>query len=237
MRMKFSQKKGVKAVAAFLVFAVAQISVQIGFAEPGGTTAAVPAAQQFIARLRTRGNNPITVNNNAASTGASIVTGATIETGNDQAATIDIGDFTLDIAPNTRLRLDFDDQGKVKVLLIAGCVIVKSRGKTEAEIETADKVVQGKTEKKRGGGIDVCFINGQATVNQNAAANAGAGAGAGAGAAAGAGGGGGGGLSTGAIVAIVAIGGGAAAGTIFALTNDDDTDDTQSNPSPSSPQR
>jgi hypothetical protein len=236
--MKFRQKKGVKAVAAFLVFAVAQISVQIGFAEPNATTAAVPSAQQFIARLRTRGNNPITVNNNAAVTGASIVTGATIETGNDQAATIDIGDFTLDIAPNTRLRLDFDDQGKVKVFLIAGCVIVKSRGKTEAEIETADKVVQGKTEKKRGGGIDVCFINGQATVNQNAAANAGAGAGAGAStAAAGAGGGGGGGLSTGAIVAIVAIGGGVAAGTILAVTNDDETDNTQSNPSPSSPQR
>ncbi len=224
-------------MAAFLVFAVAQISVQIGFAEPNATTAAVPAAQQFIARLRTRGNNPITVNNNAAVTGASIVTGATIETGNDQAATIDIGDFTLDIAPNTRLRLDFDDQGKVKVFLIAGCVIVKSRGKTEAEIETADKVVQGKTEKNRGGGIDVCFINGQATVNQNAAANAGAGAGAGVSpAAAGAGGGGGGGLSTGAIVAIVAIGGGVAAATIFAITNDDDADDTQSNPSPSSPQ-
>lgn len=231
MRMKFSQKKGVKAVAAFLVFAVAQISVQIGFAEPNATTAAVPAAQQFIARLRTRGNNPITVNNNAASTGASLVTGATIETGNDQAATIDIGDFTLDIAPNTKLRLDFDDQGKVKVFLIAGCVIARSKGKTEAEIETSDNVVQGKTEKKKGGGIDVCFINGQATVNQNAAANAGAGAGAAAGA------GGGGGLSTGAIVAIVAIGGGVAAGTILAATNDDETDDTQSNPSPSAPQR
>ena len=234
--MRLRQNKGVKALAAILVFAVAQISVQIGFAEPNGTTAAVPAVQQFIARLRTRGNNPITVNNNAATTGASILTGATIETGNDQAATIDIGDFTLDIAPNTRLRLDFDDQGKVRVFLIAGCVIAKSKGKTEAQVETADNVVQGKTEKQRGGAIDVCFINGQATVNQNAAANAGAGAGAGASAAPAAGGGGGGGLSTGAIIAIVAIAGGAAAGTIIALTNDDD-DDLQSNPSPSAPQR
>ena len=229
--MRFKQKKGIKAVAAFLMFAVAQISVQIGFAEPNATTAAVPAPQQFIARLRTRGNNPITVNSNSASTGASIVTGATIETGNDQSATIDIGDFTLDIAPNTKLRLDFDDQGRVKVFLIAGCAVARSKGKkTQVEFETGDNVVQGKTEKNKGGAIDVCFINGQATVNQSAAANAGAGAGAGAATA----GGGGGGLSTGAIVAIVAIGGGAAAATIFALTNDDDN---QTNPSPSSPGR
>jgi len=225
--MRFKQKKGIKAVAAFLMFAVAQISVQIGFAEPNATTAAVPAPQQFIARLRTRGNNPITVNSNAASTGASIVTGATIETGSDQSATIDIGDFTLDIAPNTRLRLDFDDQGRVKVFLISGCAVARSKGKkTQVDFETADNVVQGKTEKNKGGVVDVCFINGQATVNQNAAANAGAGAGA-------ATAGGGGGLSTGAIVAIVVIGGGAAAATIIALTNDDD----QSNPSPSSPGR
>ena len=179
--MRFKQKKGIKAVAAFLMFAVAQISVQIGFAEPNATTAAVPAPQQFIARLRTRGNNPITVNSNAASTGASIVTGATIETGSDQSATIDIGDFTLDIAPNTRLRLDFDDQGRVKVFLISGCAVARSKGKkTQVDFETADNVVQGKTEKNKGGVVDVCFINGQATVNQNAAANAGAGAGAGA---------------------------------------------------------
>lgn len=228
--MRFRQNRGVKAIAAFVMFAVAQISVQIGFAEPNGATPALPSAQQFIARLRTRGNNPITVNSNSASTGASIVTGALIETGNDQAATIDIGDFTLDIAPNTRLRLDFDDQGKVKVFLIAGCAIATSRGKTEVEVETADKVVQGRTERKRGGGIDICFINGQATVNQNSAANAGAGAGSAVKSASS-----GGGLSSGAVAAIVVIGAVAGVGTAVALSGDEDA--SQTNPSPSSPQR
>lgn len=229
--MGFRPNKGVKAIAAFVMFAVAQISVQVGFAEPNATTPALPSMQQFIARLRTRGNNPITVNSNSASTGASLVTGALIETGNDQAATIDIGDFTLDIAPNTKLRLDFDDQGKVKVFLIAGCVIAASKGKnTEVEVETADNVVQGRTERKRGGGIDICFINGQATVNQNSAANAGAGAGSAVKAASS-----GGGLSTGAVAAIVVIGGIAAVGTAIALSGDDE--ETQTNPSPSSPQR
>jgi hypothetical protein len=208
------------------MFAVLQISVQFGFAE-SNSNAPLPVPQQYIARLRTRGNNPITINGNSASTGASLVTGAMIETGADQSATIDIGDFTLDVAPNTRLRLDYDDQGRVRVFLISGCAVVRSRGKTEAEIQTADNVTQGQTAKKRGGAIDVCFINGQATVNQNAAANAGAGAGAGAAA-----GGGGGGLSTAAIAAIVIGAGVGTVVTIVAVTNDDET-----NPSPSSPSR
>lgn len=225
--MRFQQSKSVKALAAFVMFAVAQISVQLGFADPG-SNAVAPVLQQYIARLRTSGNRPITVNNNAAATGASLVTGAMIETGADQSATIDIGDFTLDIAPNTRLRLDYDDQGRIKVFLIAGCAIARSKGKTEAEIQTADNVTQGQTAKKRGGAIDVCFINGQATVNQNAAANAGAGAGAGTAAA-----GGGGGLSTAAIAAIVLAGVGGAIVTIVAVSDDDE----QVNPSPSSPTR
>lgn len=226
--MKLKQSKGVKTLAAFLMFALAQISVQIGFAEPSANTAS-PVAQQYIARLRTRGNNPITVNNNAASTGASLVTGAMIETGNDQSATIDIGDFTLDIAPNTRLRLDYDDQGRVKVFLITGCVVIVSRGKTEAEVQTADNVTQGKTERKRGGAIDLCFINGQATVNQNAAANAGAGAGAATATAST----GGGGLSTAATAAIILGVAGGAIVTIALASGDDD----ETNPSPSSPTR
>lgn len=224
--MRFQQSKRVKALAAFVMFAVAQISVQLGFAE-AGPNAILPVPQQYIARLRTSGNRPITVNNNAAATGASLVTGAMIETGADQSATIDIGDFTLDIAPNTRLRLDYDDQGRVKVFLISGCAIVRSRGKTQAEIETADNVKQGETPPRRGGVIDICFINGQATVNQNAAANAGAGAGAGAAASSG------GGLSTGAIAAIVLAGVGGAVVTIVAVSGDDE----DTNPSPSSPSR
>ena len=226
--MRFQQSKRVKALAAFVMFAVVQISVQLGFAESSASNP-LPVPQQYIARLRTRGNNPITVNGNSAATGASLVTGALIETGADQSATIDIGDFTLDIAPNTRLRLDYDDQGRIKVFLISGCAIARSRGKTQAEVQTADNVTQGQTAPKRGGAVDICFINGQASVNQNAAANAGAGAGAGAATASG-----GGGLSTAAIAGLVIAGVGGTIITIVAVTNDDEE---QTNPSPSSPTR
>lgn len=225
--MRFKQSKGAKSLAVFLIFAFAQISVQIGFAEPSPSTS-LPVPQQFIARLTTTGNQPITVNGNAASTGASLVTGAMIETGADQSATIDIADFTLDIAPNTRLRLDYDDQGRVKVFLISGCAIIRSRGRTQAEVQTADNVTQGQTERRRRGAIDICFINGQATVNQNAAANAGAGAKATAAASTG-----GGGLGTAAIAAIALGAAAAAIVTVVAVTGDDE----DSNPSPSSPTR
>ena len=227
--MRFQQSKRVKALAAFVMFAIVQISVQFSFAESTANTP-LPVPQQYIARLRTRGNNPITINGNSAATGASLVTGALIETGADQSATIDIGDFTLDIAPNTRLRLDYDDQGRVKVFLIAGCVIARSKGKTQADVQTADNVTQGQTAPKRGGLVDICFINGQATVNQNAAANAGAGAGAGTAAASS-----GGGLGTAAIAGIALAAVGATIITIVAVTNDDE--EVQTNPSPSSPNR
>lgn len=228
--MRLGQHKSLKAIATFMVFAIAQVYVQIGFAEPNSSNNAVPAPQQFLARLTTRGNVPITVNGNNATTGASIVTGAIIETGADQAATINIGEITLDIAPNTKLRLDYDENGRAKVFLIAGCAVVKARGTSEAEIETGDQVSRGKTEKSRGGVLDVCFIGGVASVNQGSASSAGAGAGPGTMA-----GGGGGGVSTGVVVAIVAVAGGAIAAAAALSSGDDEP--IQTNPSPSSPQQ
>ena len=74
--------------------------------------------------MTTRNNQPISVNGLSANTGASIVTGATIETGADQSATVNLGSLgTLDIAPNTKLVLTYDDQGNVKALIIYGCAV------------------------------------------------------------------------------------------------------------------
>src|SRR6478752_4105973 len=105
-------------IAALLLFAMAQLAMQIAFAAPTSPTPnAAPIPQQFIARLTTRNNQPISVNGNSAATGASIVTGATIETGADQSATVNLGPLgSLDIAPNTKLVLTYDDQGNVKAV-------------------------------------------------------------------------------------------------------------------------
>lgn len=176
--MRSRQQKALKAVALFLVFAIAQVYVQISFAEPNSPTVPVPLPQQFIARLTTRGNQPITVNGLSAASGATILTGATIETPAEVGATINLGPLGyLDLAPNTKVELSFDENGQVRVKLISGCAILIAKKNTDAEVST-EQGTAGKTDKKKGGVLDICFPPGAAapTVGQGAAASAGAGA-------------------------------------------------------------
>ncbi len=223
--------KVIKAFAVFLAFAVAQISIQIGFAEPAGSTATVALPQNIIvARLATTNNQPINVNGASAATGATILNGAEIETPAAVGATINLGALgTVDLAPNTKIRLTFDDDGNLKVLLIHGCAIVNANKDTEGELEAGG--ASNKTDKSAGGVLDVCFPPGAAapTVGQGAAASAGAGAASGGGAAVGGAVGGaaagGGGIGTAATVAIIAGVAGAAVGIPLAFRGQ--------NPSPS----
>jgi hypothetical protein len=214
--MSLRQRKALTAIAVFIAFSFAQVYVQTSFAGPGANTTSVPVPQQFVARLTTRGNQPITVNGASASSGATVLTGATIETPDQVGATIDLGSLgTLDIAPNTKLTLEFDQNGNVKVKLVSGCAILRAKKNTDGEIDT-EQGTAAKTEKKKGGVLDVCFPPGAATPTVNAGAAASAGAGAGAGAAAGAAAAGAGGLFGIGLPATVAIvGGGAATAAIL----------------------
>lgn len=155
--MNLKRRNGPRAIAALLVFSIAQISLQVGFAEPNNTTAATPVVpQQIVARLTTRNNQPITVNGLSANTGASILTGATIETGPDQSATVNLGPLgSLDIAPNTKLVLTYDDEGNVKALIIFGCAVLTAKKNTKGEVA----VEQGQSEKNdpaAGGVLRLC---------------------------------------------------------------------------------
>ena len=169
--MNQKRGNGSRVIAALLLFSITQI---------GLATRATAIPQQFVARLTTRNNQPITVNGLSATTGASIVTGATIETGADQSATVNLGSLgTLDIAPNTKLVLTYDDQGNVKALIIYGCAILTAKKKTKGEIAT-EQGSAGKTDPAAGGVLDICFPQGATApqVGQGAASAAGAGAGA-----------------------------------------------------------
>ena len=222
--MRSRQQKALKAVALFLVFAIAQVYVQISFAEPNSALDAIPLPQQFIARLTTRGNQPITVNGLSAASGATILTGAVIETPAEVGATINLGPLGyLDLAPNTKVELQFDENGQVKVKLVQGCAVLVAKKNTDAEVST-EQGPAAKTDKEKGGVVDICFPPGAAapTVGQGAAAAAGAGAAGAAAAAAG-----GGGLSGVAIGAIVA-GGIAAVAIPVALSRGDNS--SQSTP-------
>jgi hypothetical protein len=193
--MNQKRRNGSRVIAALLLFSVLQIGLQVGLAEPNTTTNPTAVPQQVVARLTTRNNQPITVNGLGANTGASILTGATIETGADQSATVNLGPLgTLDIAPNTKLVLTYDDNGNVKAVIIFGCAILTAKKKTTGEVAT-EQGSAGKTDPAAGGVLEICFPQGAAapTVGQGVAAGAGAGAGAGA-VAGGAGAGGAGGL-------------------------------------------
>src|SRR5215216_1406587 len=126
--MNQRRRNGSRAIAALLLFSITQI---------GLATNATAIPQQVVARLTTRNNVPITVNGLSASTGATILTGATIETGADQSATVNLGPLgSLDIAPNTKIILTYDDDGNVKVVVIVGCVVLAAKKKTKGEVVT-----------------------------------------------------------------------------------------------------
>src|SRR5919206_4806128 len=110
--MNLKRRNGSRAIAALLLLSVLQLGLQAG----------TPIPQQLAGRLKTSNNQPITINGLSANTGASILSGATIETGADQSATVDLGPLgSVDITPNTKVILTFE-QGNAKATVITGCV-------------------------------------------------------------------------------------------------------------------
>lgn len=174
-------QRGAKTLAILLAIAITQLYLNVSLAMgPSLTSGLEPPAQgsQAVLKLVTRGNQPVLVNGNSATTGATLLTGALIETPDNVGATVDLGALgTLDIAPNTKLRIDVDENGNVKITLISGCAVLRTKRDHQGTIETSQGEA-GRTDKNRGGVLDVCFPPGSANpvVNQGAAVNAGAGA-------------------------------------------------------------
>jgi hypothetical protein len=210
--MTTQRRIGYKATAVFLAFALVQICIQLSFAAPASSSGSVVVPQQFIARLTTTGNQPITVNGASAASGASLLTGATIETPDAVSATIDLGALgTVELQPNSSIQLDFDDSGNVRVKVLRGCVVIKKRGPGEAEAYTAEGSSEKTNSNRKGMGF--CYLNGGLSPTGQAAAATGGGAA-------------GDHIATEALIAILAGGGALVAGLIWAFHHG-------GNPSPS----
>ncbi|MEP6742487.1 MAG: hypothetical protein ABJB61_08305 [bacterium] len=228
--MSIRQRKSVKAIAVFVAFAVAQISIQLSFAGTVSPSYAAIVQQQLVVRISTSGNRPILVNGNSTASGGSLATGATIETPDGVSAQIDLGPLgTLDLAPNTKVVLEFEcppppptppapgtepEPCKVKVRTLVGCVVLKTKKGTNGQIDTEqqEKVQESKS---GGGGAPLNFCT----------PGAGAGAAAAAAAATTAGG-----IGLGTIAAIVIAGGLLTGGLIFGFSGG--TTPPPVNPSP-----
>lgn len=206
--MSTRQQKSFKALAVFLAFAVAQVFVQLSFAQAIPRSFATVLPQQFMARLTTTGNAPISVNGASASTGATLLTGALIETPPSVGATIDLGPIgTLDLAPGAKIKLEFDcaaglpensQNCKAKVTVLAGCVVAHGKQGSNIQIDTEQQGNVGDSNKKADGLLNFCF--GPATAGAGAAAT-------------------GAGIGTGAKVAIAAATIGTVGVIAWALTN------------------
>src|SRR5688572_5917407 len=146
-------------IAALLLFRIAQIGLQVSLAERTDPTA-ISITAQAVGRLTTKNNQPIQVNGLSAASGASVLSGATLETGADQSANVDLGPLgSVDMSPNTKVVLTFDDQGNLKALMMFGCVKMTARANATGEIAT-DQGSAGKTNPTTGGELEMRYTPG-----------------------------------------------------------------------------
>lgn len=157
--------------AVVAVLSLLHVSLSVALAAP-----IVP--QRYTGRVHTRPNQTITVNGNPTGGGTTILSNSEVVTGDQVPATITLGSLgCVDLAPNTRIRLEFGERF-IKVMLIHGCAIVRNRQGTYGEINTRHgKALSNDLGRKEESNLDTCAPEGApgAIINQGAAANAGAG--------------------------------------------------------------
>jgi hypothetical protein len=168
--MNARQRKALTALAVFLSFAFAQVYVHAEL--PPSAPVPAPPQRPITARLITKNNQPITVNGNSAGTGATILTGVTIETPDQVGATIDLGDAgVVEVEPNSTIKLDFDENGNVRVKVIRGCAVTRKKTNVlPGEMELYTDTASEKTDKKRRHVAGCILPNGQLGALQGAAA-------------------------------------------------------------------
>lgn len=117
----------------------------------------------FVAKLTTRNNQAIQVNDRSATTGASVLSNSTVETSSDVYAKINLGPMgTLDVAPNTKLTLTYEDKRHVKALIHFGCAILTAKKNVTGEV-TTEEGSAGLSDPISGGVLNVCLPLGSST--------------------------------------------------------------------------
>jgi len=146
--MNLQRGKVATVIAIFFAFCLTQVYAALPGPAPAGNA---PPPQQIVARLTTKNNQPITVNGNQAGTGATILTGATIETPDQVSGVIDLGNAgVIEVQPNSTIKIDFDENGNVRVKVIRGCAVTRKKTNVlPGEMELYTDQASEKTDKKR----------------------------------------------------------------------------------------
>lgn len=155
--MKSYYQKIAMTCALVLVFGVTQVYFGGSLAKSNAAESPEPEPPPIVAILTTRGNRPITVNGSNAISGATILTGTIIETPDQVGGVINIGSLSnLEIEPNSKIKLEFDENGNLKVTVMRGCATARTKKNVIAQIDTTQGVA-GKTDPKKRGFLGVCF--------------------------------------------------------------------------------
>ena len=152
--MNAKAKRNTSVTALLLLVCISQVFVTSGFvASDSMSTAAQGQGSAGI--LTTIGNKPITVNGNPSITGATILSGAAIETPEAVGATINLATLgSLEMEQNSKVTLTMQT-GSIKVLLLKGCVTLRANQGVIGEIDT-EKDNVSKTDPKADGVLRVC---------------------------------------------------------------------------------
>ncbi|MBL8190408.1 MAG: hypothetical protein JNK38_20495 [Acidobacteria bacterium] len=113
---------------------------KFGASTPGaGPRPAKPKNNTSVtARLVTRGNQPVLVNGYSSYTGATVLTGATIQTPDGVRATLQLANLgSFDLSPNTIAVLEFDI-ADLKGTLKRGCAVLTTYPKVNGKLLTPD---------------------------------------------------------------------------------------------------
>jgi len=162
--MKFGYKKITLAGALLVILVATQVYFAASFAKSNAKLESpAPEPPPITAILTTRGNRPITVNGSNTLTGATILTGSIIETPDQVGGVINLGSLSnLEIEPNSKVKLEFDENGNIKVTVMRGCATARTKKNVIAQIDTTMGVA-GKTDPKKRGFLGVCFPPGATT--------------------------------------------------------------------------
>ncbi len=154
--MNAKTKRTASVLSLFLLVCVSQVFVTSGFvATESASTNSQAQGQGSVGILTTVGNKPITVNETQSITGATILSGAGIETPEGVGATVSMAQLgSLDMEQNSKVILTFQSGG-IKVILLKGCVTLHANKGVTGEIETA-KDTSSKTDPKDDGVLRVC---------------------------------------------------------------------------------
>jgi hypothetical protein len=146
-------KRLISLTALLLALAIGQMILPVSLAGPGGDSSVLP--HQATAILTTRSNNPVMVNGANSITGATIMSGAGIETPDQVVATVNLPNhFSLEIEANAKVSVDFDVNG-IKVNVIKGCVVLRTKKGTTGEIDTANGVA-GRADGSKDARLEIC---------------------------------------------------------------------------------